>query len=207
MDQGEGRLWRFDYRIFDEYVALAMAAGIDKAITIYTPVPWANRFRYLDEPSGNYVQESWAPESDMFRRVWHVFLDDLRRHLQQKGWLDRTYLGINENELSSTLTAIKVIKEHSQQWRITYAGDWHAELDGVLDDYSFVHGKEPTMEVVKARAAKGCSSTYYVCCTPPYPIRSCSHRPPKADGSDGMPWRTATTAFCDGPTTPGPQTP
>jgi hypothetical protein len=161
--------WRFDYRIFDEYVALAMAAGIDKAITIYTPLPWANRFRYLDEPSGNYVQESWAPESDMFRRVWHVFLDDLRRHLQQKGWLDKTYLGINENELPSTLTAIKVIKEHSPTWRITYAGDWHAELDGVLDDYSFVHGKEPTMDVVKARAAKGFSSTYYVCCTPPMP--------------------------------------
>jgi Glycoside hydrolase 123, catalytic domain/Glycoside hydrolase 123 N-terminal domain len=165
----KGGSWRFDYRIFDEYVALAMAAGIDKAITIYTPLPWANRFRYLDKLSGNYVQESWPPESEMFRRVWHVFLGDLQRHLREKGWLDKTYLGINENELTSTLTAIKVIKDHSPSWRITYAGDWHAELDGLLDDYSFVHGKEPTMDVVKARAAKGFTSTYYVCCTPPVP--------------------------------------
>lgn len=39
--------WKFDYTIFDEYVQLAMEAGIDKAITVYTPIPWGNRFRYL----------------------------------------------------------------------------------------------------------------------------------------------------------------
>ena len=161
--------WKFDYRIFDEYVALAMAVGIDKAITIYTPVPWANRFRYLDEQTGNYVHATWPPESEAFRRVWHAFLTDLQHHLQQKGWLDKTYLGINENELATTLAAIKVIKDHSKTWRITYAGDWHAELDGVLDDYSYVHGKEPTMDVVRARSAKGFTTTYYVCCTPPVP--------------------------------------
>jgi hypothetical protein len=161
--------WRFDYRIFDEYIALAMAAGIDKAITIYTPVPWGNRFRYLDEQTGNYVQESWAPDSDAYRAVWHAFLDDLRKHLTEKAWLEKTYLGINENELPTTLAAIKVIKDHSPRWKITYAGDWHAELDGLLDDFSFVHGKEPTMDVVRARAARGFTSTYYVCCTPPMP--------------------------------------
>jgi hypothetical protein len=89
--------------------------------------------------------------------------------LKEKGWLEKTYLGVNENEMPATLAAIKVIKEHSAQWRITYAGDWHPELDGVLDDYSFVHGKEPTMDIVKARSARGFTSTYYVCCTPPIP--------------------------------------
>ena len=33
-------LWKFEYDIFDQYVQLAMETGIDKAITIYTPVPW-----------------------------------------------------------------------------------------------------------------------------------------------------------------------
>ena len=45
----EGGSWRFDYRIFDEYVSLAIEAGITKAITVYTPLPWANRFQYLDD--------------------------------------------------------------------------------------------------------------------------------------------------------------
>ena len=34
--------WKFDYTIFDQYVQLAMEVGIDKAITVYTPVPWGH---------------------------------------------------------------------------------------------------------------------------------------------------------------------
>jgi hypothetical protein len=161
--------WTFDYRIFDEYVTLAMDAGIDKAITIYTPLPWANRFRYMDESTGNLVNDTWPPESDAFRTAWRAFLDDLRQHLERKGWLARTYLGINENPLDQTLAAIRVIKEHSPQWRITYAGDWHPELDGLVDNYSSVQGKEPARTDVRARSAKGSTTTYYVCCTPPKP--------------------------------------
>jgi len=36
--------WKFDYTIFDQYVQLAMEVGIDEAITIYTPIPWAIDF-------------------------------------------------------------------------------------------------------------------------------------------------------------------
>lgn len=161
--------WRFDYRIFDEYVRLAMDAGVDEAITIYTPVPWGNRFRYKDESTGLFVYESWAPETKEFKDHWNVFLSDLKSHLETRGWFEKTYLGINENAMEQTLTAIKVIKDHSPTWRITYAGDWHQELDLLLDDYSFLHGKEPSMAQQKARASRGASSTFYVCCTPAKP--------------------------------------
>jgi hypothetical protein len=161
--------WKFDYKIFDEYVQLAMDAGIKEAITIYTPVPWGNRFRYKDESTGSFVYESWAPGTPEFKQHWNGFLTDLRSHLERKGWLSRTYLGINENALEQTLAAIKVIKDHSPQWRITYAGDWHPELDLLLDDYSFLHGKEPSMAQQKSRAARGASSTFYVCCNPAKP--------------------------------------
>ncbi len=146
-----------------------MEAGINKAITIYTPLPWENRFRYLDQRTGNLVVEKWAPESDTFKGAWHAFLDDLKGHLDHNGWLGKTYLGINENPLEQTLAAIKVIKAHSPQWRITYAGDWHRELDGLVDDYSSVYGKEPDVTDIEARSARGATSTYYVCCTPPKP--------------------------------------
>lgn len=161
--------WKFDYGIFDKYVQLAMSVGIDKAITIYTPVPWGFRFRYLDEKTGNYVYESWAPDSKAFKSFWDVFLTDLKKHLQQKGWFEKTYIGINENPMEQTLAAIKVIKDHSKSWKITYAGDWHKELDGLLDDYCFLYGKESDTEVVKKRKARGQTTTYYVCCNPPMP--------------------------------------
>ena len=161
--------WQFDYSIFDQYVQLAIDAGIDKAITIYTPIPWGDRFRYIDEATGNYVTEQWQATSDVFKKNWNVFLTDLKKHLETKGWLSKTYLGINENAMEQTLAAIKVIRDHSKQWKITYAGDWHPELTELLDDYSCVFGKEPSIKDVNARSAKNQTSTYYVCCTPPKP--------------------------------------
>jgi hypothetical protein len=161
--------WKFDYTIFDSYVELAMEEGIDKAITLYTPVPWGDRFRYLDESTGNFVYESWAPGSEAYRTHWNVFLTDLRTHLQKKGWFGKTYIGINESEMSQTLAAINVIKAHSKDWKITYAGNWHKELDSLLDDYSFLYGKEPAARELEQRHARGATSTFYVCCNPPKP--------------------------------------
>jgi hypothetical protein len=161
--------WRFDYSIFDQYVQLAIEAGIDKAITLYTPIPWGDRFRYIDEATGNFVTEQWQATSEVFKANWNIFLTDLKKHLESKGWLNKTYLGINENAMEQTLAAIKVIRDHSKQWKITYAGDWHPELDGLLDDYSCVFYKEPSLKDVQNRSAKKQTSTYYICCTPAYP--------------------------------------
>ncbi len=164
-----GGLWKFDYSIFDQYVELATEAGINGAITIYTPLPWGNRFRYMDEKSGNYVYEEWPPASTQFRTFWNPFLDDLKMHLIEKGWFKKTYLGINENPLEYTIAAVKIIKEHSKDWRITYAGDWHQELSSLLDDYSVIITNEPQPDEMKQRSAKGFTTTFYVCCTPPKP--------------------------------------
>jgi hypothetical protein len=161
--------WKFDYTIFDTYVELAIEAGVDKAITIYTAVPWGDRFRYKEEATGNYVYESWAPNSDKYSTNWNVFLTDLKKHLLKKGWLQKTFIGINESEMKQTLAAIKVIKKHSPDWKITYAGNWHKELDTLLDDYSFLYGNEPTAEELKQRKARGDFSTFYVCCNPAKP--------------------------------------
>ena len=38
-----------------------------------------------------------------------------------------------------------------------------------MDDYSAVYGKEPELTDIEARSARGSTSTYYVCCTPPKP--------------------------------------
>ncbi len=161
--------WKFNYTIFDEYVRLAMSVGIDKAITVYTPVPGGYRFNYKDEKTGNNIIVSWPPGSKELKTYWNIFLTDLKRHLEQKGWFEKTYIGINENPLDETLEAIKVVKENSKQWKITYAGDWHKELENLLDDYCFLYGKESGVDVVKERAAKGFTTTYYVCCNPPFP--------------------------------------
>jgi len=161
--------WIFDYSIFDQYVELAMSVGIDKAITIYTPVPWENRFRYMDEATGNYVYETWAPGTVVFSQTWNVFLSDLKEHLREKGWLNKTYIGINENPLDQTLAAARVVKKNWRDWKITYAGNWHPELDSLIDDYCFLYGNESSVEQVRQRALKHLTTTYYICCNPDKP--------------------------------------
>jgi hypothetical protein len=161
--------WQFDYKIFDQYVQLAIDAGIDKAITIYTPIPWGDRFRYIDEATGNYITQQWQATSEIFKTNWNIFLTDLKKHLENKGWMNKTFIGINENAMEQTLSAIKVVRDHSKQWRITYAGDWHEELTGLLDDYSCVFNKEPSIKDVNDRFAKKQTSTFYICCTPSFP--------------------------------------
>lgn len=165
----KNNVWKFDYNIFDTYVQLAMDVGIDKAITVYAPVTWGDRFRYTDEKTGNHIDEIWVPGSDQYKKMWNIFLTDLRAHLQKKGWLNKTYLGINESDMKVTLAAVKVIKEHSKKWRITYAGDWHKELDTLMDDFCSKYGKESTMIERKNRSERGATSSYYVCCDPAKP--------------------------------------
>ena len=165
----EDEKWKFDYTVFDEYVGLCMELGVDKAITIYTPVPWGNRFRYLEEKSGNYIYESWPVESSEFKFNWNAFLHDLKQHLINKGWFGLTYLGINENPLDVTLASIKHIKEHSPDWKITYAGNWHPELAALIDDYSSLIPNEPSLTDIKTRKESGFTSTFYVCCNPAKP--------------------------------------
>ena len=161
--------WKFDYTIFDEYVELAMSVGIDKAITVYTPVPWGERFRFKEEATGNYVYERWATSSDTFKTNWNTFLTDLKKHLEKKGWFKKTYIGINENTMEQTLEAIQITRRNSPDWKITYAGNWHQELDSLLDDYCFLYGNEANVQQVKARALRGQTTTYYVCCNPAKP--------------------------------------
>lgn len=161
--------WKFDYKIFDEYVELAMECGIRKAITLYTAIPWGFRHRYMEESTGDYSYAYWAPTSQEFKDAWNAFLTDFKHHLESKGWLDITYIGINENPKEETLAAIKVIKAHDECWKITYAGNWHEDLDTLLDDYSFLYGNEPSVEQQRKRASEGRTSTVYVCCNPPVP--------------------------------------
>src|SRR6476620_5018516 len=161
--------WKFEYNIFDTYVQLAMSVGIDKAITVYTPVPGGYRFNYTDEKTGDVIYVSWPPDSKEFKDFWNIFLTDLKKHLEEKGWFEKTYIGINENPLDETLAAIKVVKENSSKWKITYAGDWHKELENLLDDYCFLIGKESGVDVVERRASKGFTTTYYNCCNRPVP--------------------------------------
>ncbi len=161
--------FHFDYRVFNTYVELAMAAGIKNGISCFTLVPWEGRIRYLDRVSGEYRWEKWATDSAGYAAFWKSFLADLRGHLNRKGWFSKTYLEVNERSLEDTMRAIKIAREDSAGWKITYAGNYHAELSEPVDDLCTVLGSEtPAAEILKRRERRQ-TSTFYNCCAPPFP--------------------------------------
>ena len=161
--------WAFDYSIFDKYVELATECGLGDSITCYTMLPWGHRVRFLDKGTGEYSWQQWPPDSEDFKSFWRLFLQDLRRHLVEKGWYSRSYMGINENKMEETLSAIRTLRQDSGDWRITYAGEWHPELDELLDDYCVIVDKSMSREHIPQRRRAGRTTTYYVCCHPPKP--------------------------------------
>jgi len=161
--------WEFDYRILDLYVETARACGITDAITVYTMLPWKHRVRYLDQSSGDYRFEEWPPGSPEFEAFWSRFLADLRAHLIARGWFGRTYMGINENALEDTLGALRTLRRASEDWKVTYAGVWHPELNDLLDDYCVIIDQAMTPDVIRRRRENGSTTTFYVCCHPARP--------------------------------------
>jgi hypothetical protein len=161
--------WSFDYEVFDLYVELAASCGISDSITAYTMLPWKHRVRYLDAVSGNHVWEEWLPDSSQFKAFWSTFLQDFKRHLKNKGWFEKTYIGINENALEDTQAALRTLHEEVPEWKVTYAGHWHEELNRSLHDYCTIIDKRVPPEEVQRRRKEGKTSTFYVCCYPGKP--------------------------------------
>ena len=161
--------WAFDYSIFDRYVELATACGIKDAITCYTMLPWKNRIRYLDMGSGDYSWREWQPGSEEFKSFWRLFLKDLRQHLVSRGWFGRSFMGINENKLEDSLASIQTLKADSAEWKVTYAGHWHPELNDLIDDYCVIIDRSMSPEQVQQRRRLRKTTTFYVCCHPPRP--------------------------------------
>jgi len=159
----------FDYRIFDTYVELAMACGINDAISCFTMLPWNGRVRYLDGATGEYVWTTWATNSPEYAKFWKGFLADLRKHLTERGWFQKTYLEVNERSLEDTLRAVKIARSDSPEWKLTYAGSHHAEFVEPIDDLCTVLGSETPGPDLKARRERGQTSTFYVCCVPAVP--------------------------------------
>ena len=54
-------------------------------------------------------------------------------------------------------------------YHVLSRGNYHKELENLLDDYCFLYGEESNVDVVKSRKAKGFTTTYYNCCNPPVP--------------------------------------
>lgn len=164
--------WRFDYTIFDRWVAFMMdEVGITGQIVCYTMIPWHLQFRYYDEAAQRFVDLKAAPESAEYDQHWGRFLRDFTRHLKAKGWLGRTAIGIDERPDKLLRPALQVLRTHAPELRVVSAVNHPSALTQDVYDLSPAIGELGTVspELLARRKAEGKRTTFYVCCGPMIP--------------------------------------
>ncbi|MGT2772190.1 YSIRK signal domain/LPXTG anchor domain surface protein [Streptococcus marimammalium] len=86
----------FDYTDFDKWVTFADSLGLADKIVGYSMIPWGNKVTYLDKATNQKAFVEVPVTSRDYATVWRPFLNSLVAHLDEKGWFDRFYVGIDE---------------------------------------------------------------------------------------------------------------
>lgn len=163
--------WWYDFTIFDRWVQFMMGCGIDKEITCFSMIPWKLSFRYYDQATHSHKYINCAPGDEAYTQFWGGMLKAFSAHLKEMGWLEKTFISMDERSLPQMQAAIKVIKEYAPGLKISMAGNYHPEIEPDIYDYCldiFAYGAY-THELVEQRRSQGKVSTYYTCCSAEYP--------------------------------------
>jgi len=163
--------WNFDYTLFDTYVNLAMECGITGQINCYSMVPITNKFTWFDEKSADTVVVEAIPGTDEYAALLTGFLADFRSHLKDKGWLEKTFLALDEREETEMKNLFEFLKETAPEFKISMAGFYYESINSFIHDFSsnWRDGGRIPESAIKSRKESGLNTTYYVACGIPKP--------------------------------------
>ncbi len=190
--------WKFDYTIFDEYVAFGKACGIGPDISCYTMCPW-KYYVYGEDENGKEIKILAKPGTPAFEDYWKPFLIDFAKHLKEKGWFDQTSISMDERSPEDMRLISSFIKKHSGL-KIATAGNFDPTKHPEIDMYSYSPVIDTVTETFLTNNAARLAdtkriTTYYVCCAPFKPNTFMDSAPaeafwcgfyPAAKGLDGF---------------------
>ena len=162
----------FDYTDMDKWIELCMKHGIDKQIKAFSLSCWGNRITYFDEKSNQVIFETPATNSERWKELWTIFLQDYVKHMDEKGWFDITYMSMDERPLSEVipvLDLVESVKNKDGESLKTSVAVFNYETEPVfdrIDDLSFaiyVGSQDKAKEITKQRKEKGLMTTIYTC--------------------------------------------
>ena len=161
--------WAFDYTIFDRWVEFMMSVGIDKQINCYSMVPWELSFQYYDQATNSLKSVKTAPGEQAYEDMWVSMLSSFSKHLKEKGWFDICAIAMDERPMDVMQKTLKVIRKADPEFKVSLAGNYHAEIEPDLYDYCIVIGQNFPEDVRIRRAAENKRTNYYTCCTEAHP--------------------------------------
>ena len=161
--------WAFDYTVFDRWVEFMMSVGIDKQINCYSMVPWELSFQYFDQATNSLQFVKTAPGEPAYEEIWVAMLASFSKHLKEKGWFDICTIAMDERPMEVMQKTLKVIRKADPEFKVSLAGNYHAEIEPDLYDYCITIGQNFPEEVRLRRLAENKRTTYYTCCTEAHP--------------------------------------
>jgi len=179
---GDAGRFEWDFTVFDRYVELMLAAGVDRSIDMYSLVMGPGGtlkadIRYLDTAAGAYRNIPLTVGDPLWREIWKAFLPELRRHLKEKGWFDKAILGFDEKPQAVMREIYEFISREAPDFRIAssggYPGDqgkWANELVIHIDELLDPERYEQLQPLIKQMyEAENSYVTFYTACMPHYP--------------------------------------
>lgn len=161
--------WLYDYSLFDRYVQFVMDCGINQRINCYSMAPWKIAFTYFDETTGKEAVFTDAIGTPSYDDFWRNMLIDFTAHLKQKGWFQKTYIAMDERPMKTMQSIIALLKTIDKDWKIALAGEFHPEIEKDIANYCIASKWNYPNDVLARRIGEKKVSTWYTCCTEPYP--------------------------------------
>ena len=156
--------WEYDYTVFDKYVELCAEYGISKQINCFSMLPWDMSFRYFDEATNAYKTLTTTYSTTEYRDLWTNFLTAFKAHLQQKGWIEKTVIAVDERGEAAMLKAYDIA--NALGFKMALAGNYHSSLCDILHDKCVQLGQEHliTAAQLASRKSKNRITTFYTSC-------------------------------------------
>ena len=169
--------YTYDYSDLDAWISLNKELGLGNKIVLYSIATWSGRIRYFDVDKNKTFTLVPTFGSVMWTHIWKNFLRDLITHLEDKGWFDDAYMGVDERGFSeATLNIIESVKS-SDGRPIKTTGAFNdidnpekVKLANRIDDISvgtkaIKANPEAYEKLVADRKAMGKTTTVYTCTT------------------------------------------
>lgn len=182
--RGKDGVMRYDYSILDAWIHFMHdEIGIQEQISCFSMLPWHLKVLYYDEATGKEAYLKAEPGKPEFEAVWAPFLKDFYRHMQEKGWANKTCIAIDERPDYMVKEAMRLIKENAPSFRIASAVDKPSTLTRDVYNISPVitHAGTTLGSLLKERKEAGKITTFYVCLHPAVPNTFTTSVPAEAE--------------------------
>lgn len=103
--------FQLDFSQLDQYIQLGLEIGVADSLKLFSITPWEHQVTYWDEATQQPLTEMLIPGTRKWQSTWHSVLVQVVFHLHEKGWLNRSYLAMDEQSPAVMKAVIELVDE------------------------------------------------------------------------------------------------